>query len=202
MNTGWRGETPKEDPRRREPAGSKAERQSFLDSEAWKWIRVGLELLAVAAFIYIMIILIGSCGVPAHADAVVREAWVVCQPGDYVNARSRPSGRSEVLGRFDPGDVVMLDGKKRNGFMHVINAGLEEDECWIHEGYLVYDPPEYLGGETGTVASNGRLAARKRIGGDRRLWLNNGDAVRIWYRSDDWCVTDKGFVKTEFIDWK
>lgn len=173
----------------------------FRDSEAWKWIKLVLELLAIGIAVLGVVLVLKNAGMPARADGIGTSAWVVCQPGDYVNARRKPSGRSEVLGRFDAGDEVVLDGKKRNGFMHVISAGLEEDECWIHSGYLVYDRPEYFGGISGVVSSNGRLAARKRIGGERRMWLGTGDTVRIWYRSDEWCVTDKGFVMTEYIEW-
>ena len=134
------------------------------------------------------------------AHAAETYGWVICQPGDYVNARINASGRSEIVGRYDAGDMVILDGKRKNGFLHVVDASFEVDECWVCEGYIVYDKPVYIGGDIFTVTSNGRLAARKRIGGQRRKWLNNGDEIRVWYMSDAWCVTDQGFVKTEYID--
>ena len=134
----------------------------------------------------------------AQAEDQTTKAWIICQPKDYVNARLAPGTRSEIVGRFDAGDVIWVTGRTKNGFAE-IDASLEVDRAWVHAGYIVFDEPEYQGGETFTVQANGRVAARKRIAGDRRCWLEDGSKVRVWWLSDEWAVTDKGFVKAEFL---
>lgn len=134
----------------------------------------------------------------AKADAQTVKCWVICQPGDYVNAREAPSTRSEVVGRLDGGDPIWITGKTKNGFAQ-IDASFEVSTAWVYSGYIVFDEPKYLGGEQYTIRSNGRVAARKRINGDRRAWLVDGSTVKVYWWSAEWCVTDKGFVKTEFI---
>lgn len=144
------------------------------------------------AWLLLIIFLVGS------ASAETTKAWIVCQPGDYVNARISASSRSECAGRFDGGDVIWVTGKQKGGFDQ-IDASLEVTIAWVCSGYIVYDQPEYLDGMKMTVRSNGRVAARKRIGGQRRKWLHDGDVVKVYWKSDEWCVTSEGFVKTEFL---
>ena len=136
--------------------------------------------------------------ITARADAQTVKAWIICQPGDYVNAREAPSTRSEKVGQLDAGDAIWITGKTKNGFAQ-IDASFEVNVAWVHSGYIVFDEPEYIGGEMHKISSDGRVAARKRIAGDRRCWLSDGSTVKVYWRSAEWCVTDKGFVKTEFI---
>ena len=132
-------------------------------------------------------------------SAAAEDAWIICQPGDYVNARISASSRSECVGRFDGGDMIQVTGKQKNGFSQ-IDASLEVNVAWVCSGYIVYDEPEFLAGMKMTVQSDGRVAARKRIGGQRRKWLHDGDVVKVYWRSSEWCVTSAGFVKTEFLE--
>lgn len=126
------------------------------------------------------------------------EVYVVCQPGDYVNVRAKPSRKSEAVGYADGGDSVLIDGAERNGYLRCYYIG-EMGVGWIHKGYVVYDKPERVS-ITAKVNSKGRVIARKYVGGKRRAWLKKNDEVKVYWLSDDWCVTNKGFVKTKYLE--
>lgn len=123
-------------------------------------------------------------------------AYVFC--ADYVNVRQFPSKKGEEIGRFETGDVVHLDGKKRNGFLHCVDTGLESDG-WIHAGFIVYDEPEHVN-QKATVVSKGRLAARKYIGGKRTRWLKPLSTVTVYYWSEDWAITNCGYVQSKHLE--
>lgn len=161
-----------------------------------KLLIAAIELIILVLVIAGAICLIENVGL---AEELYSEAYVICQPNDFVNVRERPSSRSTIVGRYETGDKVLLDGKEKGGFSHIVHTGLETEDAWICTAYLVADKPEWLN-QSATVVSKGRLAARKNIDGKRRCWLQNGDSIRVYWFSNEWCVTDRGFVKTDFID--
>ena len=158
-------------------------------------LKVAFVLCAICVVIFVATRL-------GFAEAQPTMAYVICQPGDYVNARSTPHLHTDenIIGRYDSGDVIWVDGKTQNGFMHCVNASLEQDECWVYVGYIVFDKPEWMNGRTATVVSNGRLAARQNTCGKIRLWMNNGATIQVFWRTDEWCVTSCGFVMTEWLE--
>jgi len=166
-------------------------------SEIRKWIIALIEILLIVALVYGCVLGYQSLGL---AEDQPVQAFVICQPGDYVNARISPSRKSEVVGYLECTDDVWLDGKTNNGFAHCVDATFEVEECWVYTGYIVFDEPEWMDGQTAIVVSNGRLAARKNCTGAVRKWLQNGDEIRVFWWSDEWCVTNYGFVKTQYID--
>ena len=161
-----------------------------------KLLIAAIELIILVLVIVGAICLIENVG---FAEELYNEAYVICQPNDFVNVRERPSSRSTIVGRYETGDKVLLDGIEKGGFSHIVHTGLETEDAWICTAYLVYDKPEWAN-QSATVVSKGRLAARKNINGKRRCWLKNGDSVKVYWLSNEWCVTDRGFVKTDFID--
>ena len=122
--------------------------------------------------------------------------WVLCQPDSYVNIRERPNKQSARAGYAECGDRFLTDGKIRNGFLHVY-ASVEAGEGWIKTGYLVWTEPEKVF-ETRRIESDGRVNARRTIGGERRCWLKSGEEIKVYWMAD-WAVTNRGFVKTEYI---
>ena len=136
--------------------------------------------------------------ITAEAEAGTTDAWIICQPGDWVNARRRPSGKSESLGRLEPGDQIRVTGKTKNGWAEA-KVSLEEDTAWIWGGYIVFDEPEAMQGRSMTVRADGRVACRKCIEGDRRCWIVDGCTVRVHYLTSAWAVTDRGFIKAEYL---
>jgi hypothetical protein len=92
----------------------------------------------------------------------------------------------------------MTDSRKKNGFIKVYGIG-EFGEGWIHQGYVSWQEPVKVNGYA-LVVSRGRLAARRCIDGKRRCWLKNTQKVKVYWITDSWCVTDKGFVKTKYLE--
>ena len=149
----------------------------------------------------ILVYAVGSMIEDSYADGIC-DAYIICQPGEnYVNARTSPSTRKDnIIGRYDCGDKIYVDGKTKNGFMHCVNASLEQDECWVYLGYIVFDKPEWMDGAIAYAVSNGKLAIRRNIGGEVIRWVDNGTALQVLWRSEDWCVTTSGFVMTEYLE--
>lgn len=134
----------------------------------------------------------------AEAEDMTAAGWVICQPGDYVNARRKASTRSESLGRLEAGYPLRLTGKTKNGFAQVTGLSLEETEGWVYAGYIVFDEPVWIG-KTMTIRANGRVAARKCADGERRCWVTDGSTVTVYWMAGEWSVTSKGFIRTEYI---
>ena len=130
-------------------------------------------------------------------DGLIR-VWIVCQPDSFVNVRAFPNGKTEAVGRLDSGDMTYTDGQTKRGFLHVY-ANVEAGEGWVHKGYVVYDEPHRPAQTDYVIQSNGRVSCRRSAGGTRRCWAKNGDPVKVYYISDEWSITNKGFIKTEFL---
>lgn len=128
-----------------------------------------------------------------------REGWIMCQPDSYVNIREAPKTSANESGYLVAGDRIFLDGKVKNGYAHCVRLSTEASEGWVYKGFISsYEPVK--DGREYRIRSKGRVAARRSISGDRRCWLHNDDILTVHLRSDDWCLTNKGFVKSEFID--
>ena len=144
--------------------------------------------------------IIGTAGCKAAAEEATVKAWVICQPADYINLRAKPNRKSTSVGRMDCGDALELDGVTKNGFARVTGVTIDSPgEVWIYTGFVVFDRPEWYG-EQMEIVSNGRVAARKNCCGEVRQWLKPGELVTVYWKSDEWCVTSKGFVKTMYLE--
>lgn len=167
--------------------------KNFLNSELWKWIRLMLQVLAIAAGLILIGLAVNSV---ARADVITEEVWVLCEPDGLVNIRSRAGGR--VVADARCGDVMWTDNKSRNGFLHVTELNAEVDEGWISCRYIVYDQPHEVNAEW-TVTGDGRVACRKWIGGKIIRWAMPGDRVTVYWASREWAVTSAGYIRTAFL---
>lgn len=177
-------------------------KKNFLETEAWSWIKTFLELLLFGILITLAVLGLQSVGLAEEWDEHEEEfelAWVVCMPNDYVNIRSKPSSHGLFTGYLEPGDMVYLDGKRRNEFYHCVGLSTEAGEGWVHGGYLVRDEPEYIDRDA-KIISNGRLAARKYVDGKRTRWLKSKATVHIYYWSEEWAVTNCGYIRSRFLE--
>ena len=95
--------------------------------------------------------------------------------------------------------VIPQDRKKKNGFLHIIDTGLESCDGWIYAGYVVYDKPEPVN-QTARIVSKGKLNARKCVNGKVQRKLKPLATVRVYYWSDEWCVTDCGYVQSRYLE--
>ena len=157
------------------------------------------KVAIAAALILLVGFLLGTLIIRVQAEEQTITAWVLCQPGDYVNARTGHSRRSQSTGRFETGDELELDGKTDDGFVHVVGPNLESGDYWVYVGYVAMDEPEWYGDEM-EVIGTARVAARKNMTGEVRKWLQPGDKVMVYWITEEWAVTNRGFIRTEWLE--
>ncbi len=145
-----------------------------------------------------LLVLVAGSATCTTCDERTYSAWVLCQPDSYVNIRSSPSSRSCIEGRMFCGDEVETDGRSSGGFLHCVNLPCDSVEGWISEGYLVYSEPQEINSEA-SISANGRVACRRAIDGYRRCWARNGQVVEVYWHSEIWAVTNRGFIQMEFL---
>ena len=177
-------------------------KRRFRDTELCKILILLVEIALIAAAVYGVIWVYRAFGFAealADYEYETYNGYAVCAPDDYVNVRDRPNKNSASIGRLEPGDAVELDGDEKNGYLHCVELSFESTEGWVFAGYIVFDPPQYVHEEY-TVVSLGRLAARKYVNGRRTRWLKPMQVVMVYYWSEDWCVTNKGYVRTEWLE--
>ena len=165
------------------------------------WRRVIItvaEIAAIALILWAMVYVSENIVIStAHGDEFYEIRYVICK--DYVNARSSPNKKQEPIGRLETGDIVHTDGVKKNGYLHCVDLDFEDCEGWVFAGYLTEYKPETLW-QNATVVSKGRLAARNYIKGKRTKWLKPGASVKVYYWSDDWSLTNYGYVQTQYLE--
>ncbi len=153
-------------------------------------------LLCVLFIVVIQCICFLSVGM-AEEDLV--QAWVLCQPDSWINIRGSASKDGSYEGMLISGDEIWTDGRSRNGYIHCENMTIEAGAGWVYEGYVVYSEPVAIDGYC-RIISKGRVACRRTIDGTRRKWLKDGDMIFVYSASDEWALTDVGFVQCSYID--
>ena len=123
--------------------------------------------------------------------------FIICHPESYVCVRNSPKKGNNEAGRFDCGDYVRSDGVKKNGYLHITEA--MEGDGWVYAGNVVQDQP-VIEKQKMRVNSNSNVICRRSVGGKKVGILTNGDVVTVYARSEEWAVTDKGYIMTEFLE--
>ena len=144
-------------------------------------------LLVLAAFAAVL---------PASAEESV--LFIICNPKTYVCVRNSPKKGHNEGGQLDCGDYVLTDGVIKNGFVHVLGI-TENGDGWVHRGHLVPDPPVI---ETVKMmcSSNWDVICRRWVKGRKVGKLRTGDTVTVYARSEEWAVTNKGYVMTKYLE--
>lgn len=145
----------------------------------------------------VVLLALAACYAAGAEDS---EKFILCNPKveNHVCVRRSPRKTSEETGRLYCGDRVFTDGKIRNGYLHIF--GITEDgEGWVHNGYIVDEPP-LIEKCMATVAANGRVKARSRIGGRQVNWLDVCTDVQVYARTEEWAVTNRGFIRMKFLE--
>lgn len=117
----------------------------------------------------------------------------------YVNIRESPSAKSRIIGYLDCGDGVETDWVRNGDWLHCVNLSLELTDGWVYAGYIVEDQPEFVDSEY-KVVSSGRVALRKMVCGKRRAWIKSGKILKVLWRSNEWSLTNRGYIKSEFLE--
>lgn len=127
------------------------------------------------------------------------EYFIICNPKTPVIVRRNPKKSAEETGRYDFGDIVLTDGKKKNGYLHVVDI-TEDGEGWVFAGNVVSDRPEKLTNARANVAATGRVMSYRWINGSKNGWVNVGTEVIVYAVSDEWSVTNKGYIRTKYLE--
>ena len=173
-------------------------KRRFTETEGWKYLRTLIEILLIVSALLIAIMIYTALGFSeAKADEYLTEKYVLCM--DYVNVRSSPNKKQEPIGRLESGDMIVTDGKRQNGYIHCVDLLFEACEGWVFAGYLTDDKPERVN-RTATISSRGRLAARKYVNGKRTRWLKPNSSLTVWWWTDDWALTNCGYVQTRYLE--
>ena len=143
------------------------------------------------------VLIIMLIALAAISTAVAEQGWILCQPDSFVYIRQSPGKGREPAGYLMLGDKVVT-GAHRNGYTYVTGLSTESGDGWVASGYIVTDQPQI---ETvrAWIDSQGRVACRRAIGGDRRKWLRDGDQITLYASSAQWSITSEGFIQTEYI---
>ena len=171
-----------------------------------KWNRRIFIALLAAVFGYLLIELCWDVDMIAVfvADAEAEDAegverWVFCRPDGVVNVRSGPRKGAEEVAWLTSGTEILTDGKVRNGYMHVFGLAAETTEGWISTRYVVEEEPKAVGEEM-EIRAEGRVACRKWIDGKIVKWYRDGDQVYVHWMADGWAVTDRGYIRYEYLE--
>ena len=129
--------------------------------------------------------------------------YVFCQPDDFVNVRSKPSG--EAIQWVNCGTWVTTDcvSKNSNGkvWVHVVDLPSEDSEGWICNDFLS-DAPVHVETRTAYGVANGRLAIRKSPNTQSKVvgWIKNGEKCTVVADNGEWAITPRGYVVMEFLE--
>ena len=125
------------------------------------------------------------------------DLWALCE--NYVNIRAKPSSHSEAIGYLTCGDGIETDGKVKGRWIHCVNLSCEVSDGWVFGEYLTDDQPTFIDADY-KIVSSGRVALRKSIDGKRKSWLKPDSTVHVLWMSDEWTLTTKGYIRTEFVE--
>ena len=164
------------------------------------WFMIIIVIIMTILAIFAVIDYAKSERYSPEEDPDLHLMYVICQPDDYICVRSKPNRKSHEEGYLLCGFSVYVSDKVKNGYIYSPDLNTESGEGWIFAGYLIDDEPQIMDEAPYKVVSNARVAARKYIDGPRRSWLKNGDEVKVYYFSEEWCVTNKGFIMTKYLE--
>ena len=158
--------------------------------------------LLIAEFLLVLAIVAGAWAALTGnglAEEEGQQCWVLCHPDSCVCLRAAPRKTGIEFGGAMLGADMLTDGKTRNGYLHVFDLNAEETAGWISCRYVVFDEPREIECEL-RVQAQGRVAVRKWINGKIIKWMHDGDQIYVYAMSDEWAVTDRGYIKTEFLE--
>lgn len=132
----------------------------------------------------------------AHAETVTATGYIMCK--SYVMIRMWPSRKAQEIGQLDPAEQIEIDGRTKDGYAHIVAPC----DGWVWAGYITFSEPKKIDAP-GVVTAKKRVAARRWCDGpnvDSKPWLISGSEVRIYWMCDDWALTNRGYVKSEWLE--
>ena len=133
------------------------------------------------------------------ASSEDKRVFILCNPKTPVNVRRMPKKGADISGRLEFGDWVITDGKEKNGYLHVCGI-TENGDGRVFAGYVVDDEPVKAEKAWGNIATTGRVKTYRWINGKQNGWVNVCDEVKIFGMSEEWSVTDHGYIRTKYLE--
>ena len=159
------------------------------------WLRILCIIAVVAAVVWV------AHAIGEEDEPEYQTFYVICKPKSHVNAREFPRKTAKIAGRLECGDAVLTLGERYGRYMKIYGPTFESPDVWIHAGYLVENEPEiYKDGIKGIIRANGRVSVRRFVRGQRRAWIRPGKQVTVYVVSDDWILTNRGYIQREFVE--
>ena len=158
--------------------------------------KAGLVFVFIAAIVAIALIL--QMVTPEGSKADGRMGFVLCDPESSVCVRETPKKNGLLIGHLLCGDPLNLDGKKHGEWLHVTELGMEMSEGWINERYVA--DAMVTVGEYDAATTTAKVRVRENVDGRILRRLKKGTEVRVLASSAEWCVTNVGFIRTEFLE--
>lgn len=161
-----------------------------------KHIKAETVILLAVLFFFILICLLVFIE-PAEAEN--ETGYVLCNPRSTVNIHDGPSKGYSVIAWAECGDELLLDGKHKGEWLHVVNGWANEDG-WIHKGY-VSDSPVSV--ETYQAYGYLKVRIRNRIGGALKGTLRKGEEVTVYASAagpEGWAFTSRGYIQAKYLD--
>lgn len=160
-------------------------------------MRRQLSPLSIALRIILVVVLIAATIIFAcRAEDVYAKGWILCK--DYVLIRIAPSRGAQECGQLDPGDEIEIDGETADGFAHIVSPC----DGWVWAGNITFAQVEKID-DVMTVVAKKQVACRRWIDGpqiDGNKWAKNGTEVKVFYMSEEWAVTSRGYIKSEWLE--
>ena len=160
------------------------------------WLILGMILIGMFIGVCISCVVVINT---AYADELTYDCWAMCQPGSEVMIREKPDRNGAVVGAVTCGTRMETDWQEKGEWIHLVGVSNETGEGWIHKGYVVFDEPYHIEAE-GVITGKGRVACRKAIEGKRKGWVNAGSSVTVYWISQEWAVTDRGFISCDYLE--
>ena len=168
--------------------------KKFFESDAWGWIRLGMELAVIAMLVIVLVMILHDVGL-AESEG---QCWVLCDPESYVIIRTAPRKTGIEVGGATCGTRLLTDSEEKKNYIHVTDLSAEYDSGWISLRYIVFDEPKEIN-RTMVVQAQGRVACRKWVDGKITKWFYTGDTVFVYWASPSWSVTNRGYIQTQFL---
>lgn len=163
--------------------------------------RKQIVIVLIAVILAVTGYSLGMRGCRAAEEKLIT-CWILCKPGEgnQVNVRRTPAKSGQQVGSLEVGDWFLTDGSSANGFIRAYGIG-EYGEGWVYCGFVSTEKPVEVNERYCCVARN-RVACRRWIEGPQtsRPWLMNGSNVRVYYIAGDWAVTDRGYIRSEWLE--
>lgn len=157
--------------------------------------------IIVGALLLVIILAVGAIIGSWCSGEQLATVWALCKPGAQVMVRATPEKSGRIVGYLEVGDSFKTDAEEKDGWIRAYGIG--DGGGWVYCGYVATEKPQEVNQRYVCVAKN-RAACRKWCGGPmiegKTGWIYNGTNVQVFYRTEDWSVTSRGYIRSEWLE--